>query len=175
MMIRSSFPKNLQKMRHRKRKLEKRFKRTHEPPDLQSFKNFLKLYNRRLRKLKPSFFSKMLAELETNPKEFHKTINSLLNRSKKMVSPNAADASELFSAYFVDEILKIHSDIKPPETHSSTPMPRASLLSNFQPVLKSAVWSLVKSSQRSVSPADPIPVPLLCTIIDSIFPVITLL
>ena len=39
--------------------------------------------------------------------------------------------------------------------------------------MESAICSLVKSSKRSSSPADPIPVPLLCTIIDSICPAIT--
>ena len=96
-------------MRRKKRKLEKRYKRTHDPTDLQSFKNVLKIYNRRLRNLKASFFSKKLAALETEPKQLHKTINSLLSRSKKSVYPSAADASELFSANFVEKILKIYN------------------------------------------------------------------
>ena len=144
-------------MRRKKRNLEKRFKRTHEPSDLQIFKNFLKLYNRRLRNLKASFFSNKLTELATDPKQLHDTINSLLNRSKKSVDPRSADASELFSAYFVEKILKIRSTIKPSATHSSTSMPRAPLFSSFQPVLESAVSALVKSSKRSSSPADPNP------------------
>ncbi len=68
------FPKKLQK-RRQKRKLEKRFKRTHEPTDLQAFKNFLKLYNRKLKSLKASFFSRKLTDLLTEPKQLHKTIN----------------------------------------------------------------------------------------------------
>jgi len=104
-------------MRRTKRKLEKRFKRTHELTDLQSFKSVLKLYNRRLRNLTRSIFSKKLAELDAEPKQLHKTIDSLLNRSKKTVSPSAADAIELFSSYIVDNILKIRSDIKPSANH----------------------------------------------------------
>jgi len=66
------FLKKLQKMHRKKRKLEKRFKRTHEPTDLQSVKNVLKLYNRRIRNLKAYFFSKKLVELDTDRKQLIK-------------------------------------------------------------------------------------------------------
>ncbi len=123
--------------------------------------------------MKASFFSKKVTALETNPKKLHHTLNLLLNRSKMAVYPSATDASELFSSYFVDKILKIRSDIKPSTTLSSTPMSNAPLLCNFLPVSESAISALVKSSKRSSSPADPIPVPLLCNIIDSVCPAIT--
>jgi len=65
-------------------------------------------------------FSKKLTGLDTNSKQLHKTIYSLLSRSKKTVLSSEADASELFSAYFVDKIRRF-ARVKPSTTHYSTP------------------------------------------------------
>jgi len=62
-------------MHRKKLRLKKRIMRTNKLIDLQSFKQFLKLYKCRLRNLKRSFFSKKLTELDTYPKELQKTIN----------------------------------------------------------------------------------------------------
>ncbi len=169
------FPKKLEKMRRKKRKLEKRFRRTRSPDDLQCFKDFLRLYNRTLRTCKASFFRKKLSEMKNDPKQISKTVNSLLNRAKTIVYPSAADASELFSSYFVDKINKIRSEISPCANNVVTDIPcsKAPSFSQFHPVVASDVCALIKSSKRSSSPADPIPVPLLCKVIDTICPVIT--
>lgn len=169
------FSKKLEKMRRRKRKLEKRFRRSRSPEDLQCFKNFLRLYNRKLRFCKAAFFRTRLSETKNDPKAISNTVNSLLNRAKTVVYPSAADASELFASYFVDKINKIRSEIKPCSNPVvvNAPCSNAPSFRQFHPAIASDICALVKSSKRSSSPADPIPVPLLCTIIDTIGSVIT--
>jgi len=164
------FHKKKQKMRREKLKLGNSFKRIHEPTDLHSFKNFLKLYTIQRRNLKTFFYEK-LAELD--PKQLHKTINLLLIRSKDTVFPSAADASQLFQPTLLRNLFRL----APISTHRYSLIYTNGSCTNgfrtFQPAINSAVFSVVKSSMRSISPADSIPVPLLCTIINSIRPTIT--
>jgi len=54
----------------------------------------------------------------------------------------------------------------------ATPMPRAPLFCSIQPPLESSICSLVDPASRDPL-QDAIPVPRLCTIIDSICPTIT--
>jgi len=52
-------------------------------------------------------------------------------------------------------------------------MPSPPEIRHFYCASDADIVKLVKTSKRSSSPADPIPVPLLCSIIDCIFPSVT--
>ena len=102
-----------------------------------------------------------------------KTVNSLLNSGKKLHARISPDACQLFSTSFVDKIEKIRASITPPSSLISTHMQSPPTLANFNRVSVSDICKLIKCSKRSSSPADPIPVPLLFTIIDWVCPSIT--
>ncbi len=91
-----------------------------------------------------------------------------------MSHPSSSNVSELFSSFFVEKIEKIRASITRPCTPLQTEVPSPPEFRHFYCVSDSDIVKLVKTSKRSSSPADPIPVPLLCSIIDCICPYITL-
>ena len=81
--------------------------------------------------------------------------------------------SELFSAFFVEKIDKIRASITRPSKPLQIEVPSPPKFEHFHCVYDNKIVKLVKTSKRSSSPADPIPVPVLCLIIDHICTPIT--
>jgi hypothetical protein len=160
-------------MRRKKRKLEGRFKKTGSAQDFQTFKAFLSQYVCELRKSKASFFYKKLSSSCGDSKTAFKCVNFLLNREKKLHIPSSPDACHLFSNYFVDKIQKIRASITPPCNSTPVDLQSPPEFSSFHGVTTADISKLIRASKRSLSPADPIPVPLLCSIIDWVCPSIT--
>ncbi len=158
--------KKLDKMRRRKRKLERRFKKSGSAIYFKNCKAFLSEYVSELRKNKSSFFHKKLSSSCDDPKKAFKTVNFLLNRGKTLSAPSTPDACQLFSSYFVEKIEKIRSSISQPSCLTPLDTHSPPSLASFHAVSNADIIRLVKASKRSSSPADPIPVPLLCKIID---------
>ena len=114
-----------------------------------------------------------MSKNSSDSKTAFKTVNFLLNRGKKLTVPSTPNACQLFSSYFVEKIEKIRASITPPCSLVSTEVQSPPELSNFNRVSMADICKLVKASKRSSSPADPIPVSVLCTIIDWVCPSIT--
>ncbi len=101
------------------------------------------------------------------------TINMLLNRGKKLYTPSSPDACHLFSNYFVEKSEKIRASITPSCKSTSVQLQSPHEFSSFHGVSTAEVSKLIRASKRSTSPADPVPVPLLCSIVDWVCPSIT--
>jgi len=107
------------------------------------------------------------------PLESLKKVNNLLNRSDEMPCLSSSYVSEIFSLLFCWKIEKIRATLRV-HVHLCQlkwlPLPE---FRHFYCVLDRDIVNVVKSSKRSSSPADTIPVRLLCSIIDCICPSIT--
>jgi len=112
-------------------------------------------------------FVKKTSWNKNDSRSLSETVNKLLNRTTKVVYPSVADTSELILYYFVDKINKIRSDIRPGSSTVVEVSPRSNVppCSQFQPVEVGNDCALINFSKQRSSLADPIPVPILGTII----------
>jgi len=126
------------------------------------------------KKSESNFLSKELAEFDVDHKQLQETIYLLLLTDLRkrfiQVLPMLVIA---FQSTSLTNFIRFARISSPPLLTRQYQWPRAQIFINFKTALESAVWALMKSTKRSCSPAYPIPVLLLCIIIDSICPAIT--
>ena len=119
------------------------------------------------------FLLQKLSTSSSDYKKIYKTVNYLLNRSIAVPHPNNPNVSELFSSFFVEKVDEIRPSITRASKTLEIEVPSPPKFEHFHCVYDNEIVKPVKTSKRSSSPADPIPVPVLCSIIDHICAPIT--
>ena len=167
------FDSEYRELRKQQRKAEKKYKRTDEPCDKETFKDLRKETTTLALRKKQQNYTSQINEAKNKPKALFKVVNSLMDSKQESVLPTANSDTELankFQLFFKDKISKIRESF-PSNIESSNPSSLPDVLFNsFEPATEDEIHAIVISYGVSCSSEDPIHVKLMSDNIDTLIP-----
>ena len=120
----SWYTDELREEKHKRRKLERKWKRTRSEADEVAHKKHCRSLTKIVGEAKTAHYSTKLIEAKGNQKEVFSIINSQLHRKNKQVLPdnnNLEDLCEESADFFAEKIIKIRLDLEneAAENHTS--------------------------------------------------------
>jgi hypothetical protein len=173
------FNSHLARLKHNKRKMERKWRSSHSEADLHNLKTITRKYHHSILHSKQSYHYNLIQSNMSNPRRLWSTINSLLHRKSTPVSPTSTpdfNLSQSFATFFSEKITKLHSSLASimsqsnPQSDSSSP---STTLTCLQPASQDEIFKLIMASPDKQCELDPIPTFLLKKCINSLLPIIT--
>ena len=168
------FDSEYRELRKARRKAEKKYKRTKLQSDKEVFVSLRKQTTNMAIVKKRSHCSEKIKKCQ-GTKALFGCVNELLDLKKPSVLPTHESKFELatrFNAYFKDKISEIRKAFPPYKADSGHKSNYAgSLLETFKPTTEDEIRSLIKAHGIKCSPEDPMPAPLVKTVVDTLIPI----
>ena len=174
---------NVHLARRKRRKLERRWQKTHDPNDRRAYLDQVHFLDKLIRSEKSLYYNEKLCSADN--KTVFKTVNMLLNKGAASLPSGQSmhDLSNNFSKFFNDKIVKIRQKITSTNmNHASQAGPlgqcmndasSVSQLSSFSLTDEDEIRRLVGTSPNKSCDLDPLPTWLLKENINTFLPVLT--
>ena len=159
-----------------KRRLERRYRSTETPEDAQRFKEQCFRYSELLSSTREVFYNNKILENSGDQKALFTVVNKLLHRTSEPQLPAHDDSRELanrFVNFFVTKISNIRSTFAGSSTTEPLTPVVSCRLSDFSPVTKEEIQTVINKSNSKCCSLDPIPTWLLKKCLSSLLPIIT--
>ncbi|KAL7841116.1 hypothetical protein SRHO_G00248070 [Serrasalmus rhombeus] len=154
------------------RKAERRFRKSQLDSDLHSYQCLLSKFSVKVTAAKSSFYRRKLEASASDPCKLFNIFSSLLNPPPP--PPPCSLTLEDFVTFFEEKVDRIHQSFPSVPTPSTRPPPLV-LNQCFSSLSTDAVFQLIKSSNPTTCPLDPIPSALFQPISKDLLPFITFL
>lgn len=171
----------IKKLKAEKRKAEKKWKRSKNPTDYQSYKEKRNEFNKLLNDLKTQQLSANIQKNKGNTRALFKIINATLNRNQASPLPERTDDISLanqFASFFDDKINTLRSKLSQgqlvnPDSVPSNVNVTQNRLFSFRKLSQQEVKKLIMCMPTKHCMLDPLPTWLMKECIDEFLPLTT--
>ena len=168
------FDAEYRELRKERRRAEKRYKRTGDQDDLNSFKELRKKTTLQAKEKRQQYYITQIKEADNKPKKLFNVVKTLMNAHKVSILPTSTSDTQLandFLTYFKEKIAKIRKAFPPHKANSPPPdLGIQHMFSTFEPATEEEIREIVKSFGVNCSPEDPIPIGILKDHTDTLIP-----
>ena len=169
------FDSEARQLKAKLRKLEKNWKKTHEPSYLHQLKVMRKTYRHHLHASKIAHFHDSIKQASGNSRQLFSITMGLMGKTKSNDLPSSPDDNTLaneFADFFISKILKIRESLLDSPKYTPTQV-SPHHLTTFSIVSKETVSNMIRSSKPTTCPTDPIPSSIVKDNCDILSPLIT--
>ena len=177
------YTEELRAEKHKRRKLERKWRSTRKAEDKEAYKEQCKAVNKLVDSTKTWYYSNKLTEVTGNQKQVYNIINRLLHRTNKQILPQRDSLSNLcdeFADFFADKIVKIREELERnllnmnlANTNVSADTHNVTVFDTFKMVTEEEVEELVISTANKSCELDILPTWLLKDNLDAVLPILT--
>ena len=172
----------IQKEKVTRRRLERRWRRTRLTVDRELYTQQCAVVCKLIRGAKERYYSELIAELSSDPRELFRTLETLLKGRTERLYPPVTSPEVLpnrFADYFEQKISNIRTELDLRRTEVQNPFPDSSQrhsdaqLGHFTPVTTTQLANLISKTARKSCDLDPIPATVLRECLSNLLPIIT--
>jgi hypothetical protein len=168
----------IREAKQKRRRAERKWRKTNLEVHRQIYIECKNVVNALIDEAKQCHYQTAIEESHGNVKQLFSITNVLLGRTKSDSLPSTGSPADLcskFADFFVEKVPKIRNSISadnPPSFVEHQQVVTGSLAA-FQPVTPDEVGKIISSSPSKSCSLDPVPTPLVKSVIDLLKPVIT--
>ena len=160
-------------LRRNARRLERKYRTTHEPDDRNEWTRFLRHMRHQFKEKECQFWEDRISSNSGNPKKLWRNMSSLLGREGKSSDSSPSFTPEDFLDFLEAKVEKVHSETSGAQHPIINDVPQC--FSNLQPCSIEMLEKVIRMSPSKSCELDPIPTFILKEFLDDLLPFLHLL